>query len=62
MLKPQKPTEPDKQTEPSMHQPIHHRPPLPQGQGSHNDGKEYGTAKRPAGGAHADPSGKARPG
>lgn len=36
-------------------------PPAP-APGSHNDGKEYGTAKRPAGGAHADPHGKHRPG
>lgn len=33
--------------------------PAPQ---SHNDGKEYGTAKRPAGGAHADPHGHKGPG
>lgn len=25
------------------------------GTGSRNDGKEYGTAKKPAGGAHSDP-------
>ncbi|KAF1041692.1 MAG: hypothetical protein GAK35_03160 [Herbaspirillum frisingense] len=53
-----KPAEPARESA----QKTPHPPPLPPGQGSHNDGKEYGTAKRPAGGAHADPSGKHSPG